>query len=124
MTGVGSMPPPVGPQRGDIHWVAFRDEAGHVIAGPHPAVVVQSNALSRSATVIVAPMTSRARSAELSPPYLVRVIGRESGLDRDGWVKVDQLITIDVAQLGDKAGRLTPDGIDALAGALRFVLAL
>lgn len=124
MVGIGWAAPPAGPQRGDIHWVAFRDAAGHVIAGIHPAVVVQTTALARSSTVVVVPMTSRARSAELRPPYLVQVPGRESGLSKDGWIKADQIVTIDVAELGDRAGRLPPDKIEELDAALRFVLAL
>jgi mRNA-degrading endonuclease toxin of MazEF toxin-antitoxin module len=124
VVGIGFTPPPAGPQRGDIHWVSFRNDAGHVIAGPHPAVVVQTQAMSRSSTVVVVPMTSKVRSAELRPPYLVAITSSESGLSKDGWVKADQVVTIDVAELGDRAGRLTPGKIDELDAALRFVLAL
>jgi mRNA-degrading endonuclease toxin of MazEF toxin-antitoxin module len=124
VVGIGWAPPPVGPQRGDIHWVAFRDDAGHVIAGPHPAVVVQTAALVRSSTVVVVPMTSKVRSAGLRPPYLVEISARESGLTKDGWIKADQIVTIDSSELGDRAGRLTPDKIEELDTALRFVLAL
>jgi len=124
VVGIGQSPPPAGPRRGDIHWVAFRDDAGHVIAGPHPAVVVQTAAMARSSTVIVVPMTSKSRSAELRPPYLVEVAARESGLGKDGWIKADQVVTIDVAELGERAGRLPPGRLQALDAALRFVLAL
>jgi mRNA interferase MazF len=124
VVGIGAAPPPSGPQRGDIHWVAFSDDAGQVIAGPHPAVVVQTSSMSRSSTVVVVPMTSKARSAELRPPYLVRVEARESGLDRDGWIKADQIQTIDVGRLGQKAGHLSPQRLAELDDALRFVLAL
>ena len=124
MVGIGFAPPPAGPRRGDIHWVAFSDAAGHVIAGPHPAVVVQTQAMARSSKVVVVPMTSKVRSAELRPPYLVTVTASESGLSKDGWVKADQIVTIDIAELGDRAGRLSPGKIDELDAALRFVLAL
>lgn len=124
MVGIGREPALIGPQRGDIHWVAFRDDAGHVIAGPHPAVVVQTPAMARSSTVIVVPMTSKARSADLRPPYLVEVPARHSGLSKDGWVKADQIVTIDVSGLGDRAGRLSTDKLAELDVALRFVLAL
>ena len=124
MVSIGGSPPAVGPQRGDIHWVAFRDDAGHVIAGPHPAVVIQAPAMARSSTVIVVPMTSKARSAELQPPYLVAVAARESGLAKDGWAKADQIVTIDVSELGEWAGRLSPSKLEELDAALRFVLAL
>ena len=124
MVDVGSTTPMLRPQRGDIHWIAFRDDAGHVIAGRHPAVVVQTPAMARSSTVMVVPMTSKARSGQLRPPYLVAVSARESGLSRDGWVKADQIVTIDVAELGDRAGRLSPGKILELDAALKFVLDL
>jgi mRNA-degrading endonuclease toxin of MazEF toxin-antitoxin module len=124
MVGIGGTAPPAGPQRGDVHWVAFRDDAGHVIAGWHPAVIVQTPAMARSLTIMVVPMTSRARSGPLRPPYLVAVSAAESGLSRDGWVKADQIVTIDVSELGDRAGRLTPGKVEELDVALRFVLAL
>jgi mRNA-degrading endonuclease toxin of MazEF toxin-antitoxin module len=95
-----------------------------VIAGPHPAVVIQAPAMARSSTVIVVPMTSKARSAELQPPYLVAVAARESGLAKDGWAKADQIVTIDVSELGEWAGRLSPSKLEELDAALRFVLAL
>jgi mRNA-degrading endonuclease toxin of MazEF toxin-antitoxin module len=124
MVSIGWAAPPAGPRRGDIHWVAFRDDTGSVISGVHPAVVVQTPAMARSSTVVVVPMTSKARSAELRPPYLVAVSATESGLTRDGWIKADQLVTIDTAGLGDRAGRLSPGKIEELDAALRFVLAL
>jgi mRNA-degrading endonuclease toxin of MazEF toxin-antitoxin module len=97
---------------------------GHMLRGPHPAVVVQAERMRRSSTVIVVPMTSAARSATELPPYLVAVTGRESGLDRDGFVKADQPATLPVAALGPRAGRLAPAVIDRLDAALRFVLEL
>ncbi|HEX7492080.1 MAG TPA: type II toxin-antitoxin system PemK/MazF family toxin [Candidatus Limnocylindrales bacterium] len=124
MVGAGPTLLPPGPRRGDIHWVAFPDSSGLVIAGAHPAVVVQTPAMSRSSTVMVVPMTSKSRSGPLNPPYLVAVSARESGLSRDGWIKADQIVTIDVAELGDRAGRLSPNRLAELDAALRFVLAL
>jgi mRNA interferase MazF len=124
MVGIGWTPPTQGPQRGDIHWVAFQDDAGHVIAGPHPAVIVQTTAMARSSTVIVVPMTSKVRSGQLRPPYLVQVPAIESGLGKDGWVKADQIVTIETSGLGERVGRLSPQKIDELDAALRFVLAL
>jgi mRNA-degrading endonuclease toxin of MazEF toxin-antitoxin module len=124
LVGIGWAPPPSGPQRGDIHWVAFRDDAGYAVSGAHPAVVVQTPAMARSSTVLVVSMTSRSRSAELRPPYLVAISARESGLSKDGWVKAGRIVTIDVVELGDRAGRLSPAKLAELDAALRFVLAL
>ena len=110
--------------RGDVHYIDFPDLGGHVIRGPHPAVVVRTDRLARSTLVIVAPMTSAPRSAPEKPRYLVPVAAREAGLPRDGFVKCDQLATFPTALLGPKLGRLSPAAIDRLDAALRFVLGL
>ncbi len=124
MVGIGREAPRPGPRRGDIHFIAFPDTGGSVLRGPHPAVVVQADRMARSSTVVVVPMTSAARSAELAPRYLVSVLARESGLDRDGYVKCDQPATLPVAVLGPRAGRLSPDAVTRVDSALRFVLGL
>jgi mRNA-degrading endonuclease toxin of MazEF toxin-antitoxin module len=124
VVGIGREAPALGPRRGDIHFIAFADAGGHVLRGPHPAVVVQAERMRRSSTVIVVPMTSAARSAAELPPYLVAVTAKETGLDRDGFVKADQPTTLPVGLLGPRAGRLVPAVIDRLDAALRFVLEL
>jgi mRNA-degrading endonuclease toxin of MazEF toxin-antitoxin module len=104
--------------------VAFPDAGGHVLRGPHPAVVVQTERMRRSSTVVVVPMTSAARSAAFAPPYLVPVTARDSGLDRDGFVKCDQPATLPLMVLGPRAGRLNAAAVERLDAALRFVLDL
>ena len=98
-----------------------------MIRGPHPAVVVSSDRLNRPAgTVLVCPLTSRIRHdpTEYLPPYLVKVSAGSSGLDRDGYVKVDQLFTRPVEGLGARVGRVNPETMDSVDQALRFVLGL
>jgi mRNA-degrading endonuclease toxin of MazEF toxin-antitoxin module len=124
VVGIGREPAAVGPRRGDIHFVDFADSGGHVIRGPHPALVIQTDRLGRSSTVIVAPMTSAARAAPHAPPFLVPVGALESGLPRDGWIKCDQPTTLPVALLGTRVGRLNPAALERLDAALRFVLDL
>lgn len=124
MVGIGREGRTLGPRRGDIHFIAFPDQGGNVLRGPHPAVVVQADRMRSSSTVVVVPMTSSARSAAESPAYLVAVTGRESGLDRDGFVKCDQPATLPVTVLGERRGRLAPDAVERLDAALRFVLQL
>lgn len=124
VVGIGREPAGLGPRRGDVHFVAFPDSGGHVLRGPHPAVIVQTERMRRSSTVIVVPMTSAARSATELPPYLVPVSARESGLDRDGFIKADQPATLPIVVLGPRAGRLAPSIIDRLDISLRFVLNL
>lgn len=114
----------MGPRRGDIHFIDFGEAGGNVIRGPHPALVIQTDRLARSSTVIVAPMTSSARAAELEPPFLVAVAARDSGLPRDGWVKCDQPTTLPTSLLGPRVGRLSPEALERLDAALRFVFEL
>jgi mRNA interferase MazF len=124
MVGIGQAPAVVGPSRGDIHIVDFPDVGGHVISGPHPGVVVQTDRMRRSSTVVLVPLTSAAKAAPFNPQFLVSIGSRESGLPRDGWAKCDQPITLPTFLLGPRAGRLNPEAIARLDVALRFVLGL
>jgi mRNA-degrading endonuclease toxin of MazEF toxin-antitoxin module len=124
VVGIGRAPVEPGPARGDIHFIAFPEIGGHVMRGPHPAIVVQSDRLRRSATTMVVPMTSTSRAAEFSPPYLVPVTSRESGLDRDGWVKCDQIRTFPIEALGQRVARLSPGALERVEAAIRFALDL
>ncbi len=124
MVGIGRAPASIGPSRGDIHLIAFPDVGGHVIRGPHPGVIVQTDRLARSSTVIVVPLTSAAKAAAFAPPFLVQILGREAGLPRDGWAKCDQPMTLPATALGPKAGRLNPAALERVDAALRFVLGL
>jgi mRNA-degrading endonuclease toxin of MazEF toxin-antitoxin module len=124
VVGIGREPRGDGLRRGDIHIAALPDVGGSVIRGPHPVVVVQIDRLARSTTVVVVPLTSSALAAEFKPPFLVQVLARSSGLPRDGWAKCDQPLTIPVGLLGGRLGRLNPETIERMDGALRFVLGL
>jgi mRNA-degrading endonuclease toxin of MazEF toxin-antitoxin module len=124
VVGIGHLPPVSGPARGDVHLVDFAEAGGHVIRGPHPAVVVQSDRMRRSSTTLVVPMSSAPRSAASHPPYLVSVSARQSGLPRDGFAKCDQVTTIPAVRLGPRLGRLNRETLDQVDNALRFVLAI
>lgn len=110
--------------RGDVHFVAFPDTGGHVVRGRHPAVVVQTTRLRRSSTVVVIPMTGRARIAVYNPPFLVALTRAESGLSRDGFAKCDQPVTLPTTLLGRRAGRLNAEAMSRVDAALRFVFDL
>ncbi len=122
---IGRRPDLVAGRRGDIHLVSFEDIGRAAIRGPHPAVVVQSNRLAKSSTVLVCPMSSRGgHGPGDAPPFLVWIPRQASGLDRDGWVKADQLYTRPVDHLGPRMGRLSPEAMTRVDASLRFVLAL
>lgn len=121
---IGRSPYISGPKRGDVYFVAFKDIGGNVLHGQHPAVIVQTDRMASSSTVVIVPMTSAPRSADFEPPYLVRVKAKETGLQKDGWIKCDQPMTYPAAELGQRAGRVAPDRLAEVDRALRFVLGL
>jgi len=124
VVSIGREAPPAGPRKGDIFVVELPDVGGHVQAGRRPGVVVQADRFSRSGTVVLCPMTSAALPDDHPRPHRVPVVRAESGLDRDGWVKADQLQTVPTAMLHGPVARLAPAAIDRLDVALRFVLDL
>lgn len=87
-------------------------------------MIVQTDRMRRSSTVVVVPLTSAAKAAEFRPPFLAPITARESGLSRDGWAKCDQPMTVPALVLGPRAGRLNPAAIERIDDALRFVLGL
>jgi mRNA interferase MazF len=124
VVSIGRAAPSPGPRKGDVFLFEFPEVGGHVQAGRRPAVVVQADRFARSGTVVLCPMTSVPPPDDLPRPHRVPVARAESGLDRDGWVKADQLSTVPAALLAGPIGRLAPGAIDRLDTALRFVLDL
>jgi mRNA-degrading endonuclease toxin of MazEF toxin-antitoxin module len=125
VVGIGHAAAARGPRRGDVFLVDFEEIGGSVMQGPHPALVVQADRLARSSTVLVCPITSRgSRGVDWVPPYLAWVARHESGLDRDAWVKSDQLFTRPILSLGPRLGRLAPEAMARVDASLHFVLAL
>ena len=121
---IGRTASQAGPRKGDIFVLELPDVGGHVKAGRRPGVVVQADRIARSGTVVLCPMTSSAPADDHPRPHRVPVARAESGLDRDGWVKADQLVTVPAAMLRGPVARLAPAAIDRLDVALRFVLDL
>ena len=121
---IGRAAPQVGPRKGDIFVVEFPDVGSHVQAGRRPAVVVQADRFSRSGTVVLCPVTSAPPADDHPRPHRVPIARAESGMDRDGWVKADQLVTVPAAVLHGPVARLAPAAIERLDVALRFVLDL
>ena len=124
MVSIGRELPAAGPRRGDIFALDLPDVGGHVQAGRRPGVVVQADRFARSGTVILCPLTSAPPRDDLPRPHRVPVARNETGLDRDGWVKADQLVTVPGSTLAGPLGRLAPDALARLDDALRFVLDL
>lgn len=99
-------------RRFDVFLVALDPTVGAEIQKTRPCVVVSPDELNRHiATVIVAPMTTRAH------PYPTRVRCRFA--EKDGEIVLDQLRTVDRGRLVTHLGRLD----DATQEAVLDVLA-
>ena len=98
--------------RGDVYRLRPRASAGHEQSGVRYAVIVQTDALVRLSTVIVAPTSTSAAAASFRPSIELR--GEQ----------IDQLTAIDVGRLGRKAGHLPAEELWAVDDALRLVLAI
>jgi len=89
---------------------------GHEQRGRRYGVIVQSDALLPRSVVLIAPTSTKARSASFRPAIEIDGIRTR--------VLVEQVGAVDVGRLGDMAGRLSPEeqwGVDA---ALLTVLGL
>lgn len=96
----------VTPRRGDVVLVALEPIRGSEIRKTRPCVIVSPDELNRHLRpVIVAPMTTGGQA------YPWRIACRFQ--QRDGFIAIDQLRTIDRERLNRKLGRLAPVALGA-----------
>lgn len=94
-------------RRGDVFRLRLGRRQGHEQSGARYGVIVQSEALLRLSTVLIAPTSTAARAASFRPE-----------IEIDGAtirVLVEQTGAIDVSRLGDLLGHLAPEeqwGVD------------
>ncbi len=103
--------------RGDVYRIRPRGGGGgHEQRGARFGVIVQTEALARLSTIVVAPTSQSAQAASFRPEI-------EIGAERTR-VLVDQLTAIDAARLGRRVGRLDTEELWAVDDAIRIVLAV
>lgn len=87
-----------------------------------PVLVVQNDiGNTHSSTTIVAAITSQQKTRY---PFHVEFSAAESGLAKDGTALLEQVFTIDIAELGICAGRLPPHKLAEVDLALHRSLGL
>ncbi|MFO7959762.1 MAG: type II toxin-antitoxin system PemK/MazF family toxin [Nitriliruptoraceae bacterium] len=94
-------------RRGDVFRLRLGRRQGHEQSGVRYGVIVQSDALMRLSTVLVAPTSTAARDASFRPEIEI-----EGAVTR---VLVEQTGAVDVSRLGDHQGHLTVEeqwGVD------------
>ncbi|HEV8627187.1 MAG TPA: type II toxin-antitoxin system PemK/MazF family toxin [Acidimicrobiia bacterium] len=102
--------------RGDIHRLrSDRQAKGREQRGARLAVVLQSDHLPLS-TVVVAPTSTVARSADFRPEIVVDGSATK--------VLIEQLAAVDLSRLGELVGTVSPQERLAIDEALRDLLAV
>lgn len=111
-------------ERGSVWWAEPGPRRGSRPAKRRPVLVVQSNEYneSRLATVVVAVITSNTALAAM--PGNVFLPTAVTGLPRDSVANVTGIVTLDEADLGEPAGRLTTDSMREVDAGLRRVLGI
>lgn len=115
------------PARGDILHVNFSPSAGHEMADPHFGLVISSSRFSKATGLcIVLPLTTKHHpDQKLQGTPLMMLVPKLAGLDRQGWVYVHQIKTIDYRERGAVfRAKVDDDNLDFLIDVMERVRAL
>jgi len=111
------------PARGDIYFADLSPVIGSEQGGFRPVLIIQNDIGNKySPTVIIAAITSQIQKARL--PTHVELSSRDSGLDRDSVVLLEQLRTIDKRRLKRRVSRISDDLMRKVDEALAISLGL
>ena len=103
-------------RHGDVFGLRLGRRQGHEQAGVRYGVIVQSDALLRLSTVLVAPTSTSARSASFRPEIAIDGTTTRVLVERTG--------AIDVSRLGDHHDHLSVEELWGVDLALETVLDL
>jgi len=109
-------------QRGDIYIADLLNNFGHVQRYKRPVLIIQNNkGNAYSGTLIVTPMTTTLK--EYIPTHVI-VSMNEGGLERKSAIQLEQILTIDKAQLLHKIGHLSKYFMKKVDEAIKLSLAI
>lgn len=114
-------------RRGDVVWVDLDPVRGSEANKRRPAVVVSNDGANRIAeqlgrgVVTVVPVTTNTAKVF---PFQVLLPARRCQLSRTSKAQAEQIRSIAVERIGSIAGRLPPDILEQLDGAIRLHLGL
>ena len=108
--------------QGDVVWVEFPDSVGSGPGFRRPSVVVQGDALNRSAlaTVVCVPLTGTLKWA--AAPGNVLLPARVTGLPKDSVANVSQVTAVDRSLLRERVGKLSRAKLSAILQGIDVVL--
>src|SRR5882724_5620269 len=108
--------------QGDVFWADLPPPVGSTAGFRRPVVVVQGDALNRSrlATVVIVPLTSNLRWADVLGN--VRLATRSTGLRKDSVANVSLVAAIDRSLLRKRVGHLGRSLLERVFAGLDLVL--
>jgi mRNA interferase MazF len=114
-------------RRGDVVWVDLDPARGSEASKRRPAVVVSNDGANRTAqslrrgVVTVVPVTT---STDQVYPFQVLLPARSCGLSKESKAQAEQVRSVAMQRIGDRAGRLTGELLAELDDAIRLHLGL
>jgi len=112
----------VNPGRGEIWLVDFGPPRGYEQANERPAVVIQSDDLSKLSTVIVVPITTAARPG--TERGTVLLLPSKEGLDKRSFALCYQIRAVDKWRLKKRLGKLPETAMAEIETTIAYVLGL
>jgi mRNA interferase MazF len=108
--------------QGDVFWVEFPDAVGLGPGFVRPAVIVQGDALNRSAlsTTVCVPLTSNTKWA--AAPGNVLLGPGATGLPKESVANVSQIVAIDRGLLRERVGKLSKAKLSSILQGIDVVL--
>lgn len=107
--------------RGDIYSARLFESTGAAQACTQPVLIIQNNVGNEFAsTIIVACITSSLSTR----PYPVNVSVPDRLLAKEGVVRLNQILTLDKKQLGEKIASMPPEAMKQVDEALRVSIGL
>ncbi|PIO82754.1 PemK family transcriptional regulator [Loigolactobacillus backii] len=95
-------------KRGDIFYADLSPVVGSEQGGMRPLLVVQNNIGNHySPTVIVAAITAKIQKPKM--PTHVGITAKQTGIEKDSVILLEQIRTIDKQRLRDKVAHLADD---------------
>jgi mRNA interferase MazF len=108
--------------QGDLWWAELPEPRGSEPGFARPVLVVQGDPFNRSriATVLVVPLTSNLRLADL--PGNVLIPAGKSGLTRDSVANISGLLALDRGDLSERIGRVSKAQLQLVFSGFDLVL--
>jgi len=109
-------------RQGDIYWIDLEAPRGSEPGYRHPHVVVQNNLFngSKLGTIVVCALTSNLKRA--AAPGNVLLKKGEANLKKDSVVNINQLVTVNKADLSEKIGTVSPARVREIVEGIRLLI--